>query len=740
MSDPVEHGRDHDTEDAVAAIHPERLPTPVPPSRNRRRRVTELKCSEVRWFYRRKEAETKWVPFKGLDSLKLEVRYRELNSIAIDVQAEQKIKDHHVNVNGQVVVLDRLYIASDDVSSISALYWKEDTAELRRGVWFLPDWQPIKPIMADEIEKHHLTHFRGQTIPEGTSMFSDKEASKKPQLTELQLQDNYEVKWSSVIDIFLYSTTKASRILRYIAWGKGTSLRRGYESEADWEDGSPTVSHLILVVHGIGQKGYENLIAENTAQVRDAVYSQLEKHFPDERSRPMFLPIEWRSSLVLDGGVTDQITLPKMSSMREALNSTAMDIMYYQSPLYRKEIIAGVVSQMNSVYEQFMGNNPSFDGPVSIFAHSLGSVICYDILTSWSPLLMYDQYVTEAINTHIQNVKDERARETMVEYQAAREKMHNNVEGGIKKMLVTKDEILLFKVKYLFAIGSPLAVFLVMRGVGKDTVIPENAKVERIYNVFHPYDPVAYRLEPLFSPEYRNIRPVKIFSSHDLRGKNPYDELPLELHKSYLKKLKIQASKLKKNDSKSGDTKSPPEDECDEEEECETDEFDARSGCSSPRSLTPPPGDDGKSAKRGWFWGSSTNNNKKEKDKEQNVEVAKEVEALPVEKLSELDKLLEKVSIDSRPPFRIDYNVQPALTEKSYWSVLKSHFAYWTNSDIALFLVNVMYDAGKVKNAPGEGEAVLESNEKKENVIKEIEKKKENVAPTQQEVPIINRM
>ena len=39
-----------------------------------------------------------------------------------------------------------------------------------------------------------------------------------------------------------------------------------------------------------------------------------------------------------DDGITEHITLQKMSSMRTALNSTAMDIMYYQSPLYRKEV------------------------------------------------------------------------------------------------------------------------------------------------------------------------------------------------------------------------------------------------------------------------------------------------------------------------------------------------------------------------------------------------------------------
>lgn len=73
-------------------------------------------------------------------------------------------------------------------------------------------------------------------------------------------------------------------------------------------------------------------------RVRDGVVSAMEKSYPDEKTRPMFLPVEWRSSLVLDNGLTDNITIPKMSSMRASLNSTAMDVMYYQSPLFRTEV------------------------------------------------------------------------------------------------------------------------------------------------------------------------------------------------------------------------------------------------------------------------------------------------------------------------------------------------------------------------------------------------------------------
>lgn len=142
----------------------------------------------------------------------------------------------------------------------------------------------------------------------------------------------------------------------------------------------------------------------------------MEKNYPEEKRRPMILPIEWRSTLKLDGDMTDFITLPRMSSFRQTLNSVGLDIMYYQSPLYRTEvwapnygqlsslcwlqIVNGVIRTMNCVFDTFRENNPNFNGSVSIFAHSLGSVIAYDIVTNWSPLLLYDEFVTNAIVSH----------------------------------------------------------------------------------------------------------------------------------------------------------------------------------------------------------------------------------------------------------------------------------------------------------------------------------------------------
>lgn len=68
----------------------------------------------------------------------------------------------------------------------------------------------------------------------------------------------------------------------------------------------------------------------------------------------------------------------------------------YNSLIFVK-IVNGVIRTLNNVYTIFKNNNPNFNGSVSIYAHSLGSVIAYDILTNWSPFNLYDEFITKAI-------------------------------------------------------------------------------------------------------------------------------------------------------------------------------------------------------------------------------------------------------------------------------------------------------------------------------------------------------
>ena len=90
---------------------------------------------------------------------------------------------------------------------------------------------------------------------------------------------------------------------------------------------------------------------------------------------------------------------------------------------------------------------------------------------------------------------------------------------------------LCFEPSAFYALGSPIAMFLAVRGIegmriygyqnifkvsliififtglGSNFTLPT---CDRFFNVFHPYDPVAYRVESLVSPDFSKLRPVVI--------------------------------------------------------------------------------------------------------------------------------------------------------------------------------------------------------------------------------------
>jgi hypothetical protein len=85
-------------------------------------------------------------------------------------------------------------------------------------------------------------------------------------LCTLEWDDHEEIRWNSVIDVYLHNK-RGNAVTRFLSRSKSSILlRRGYTEEAKITEGRPNFSDLILVVHGIGQKGYESLIAKNTTQ------------------------------------------------------------------------------------------------------------------------------------------------------------------------------------------------------------------------------------------------------------------------------------------------------------------------------------------------------------------------------------------------------------------------------------------------------------------------------------------
>ena len=86
-----------------------------------------------------------------------------------------------------------------------------------------------------------------------------------------------------------------------------------------------------------------------------------------------------RSSLSWVSILAQCLVTMKISSIfyfRNLLNCTAMDIMYYTSPLFRMEIWSALQYELNRLYQMFTQRNPTFEangGKVSIVSHSLGN-------------------------------------------------------------------------------------------------------------------------------------------------------------------------------------------------------------------------------------------------------------------------------------------------------------------------------------------------------------------------------
>ncbi|NWS60686.1 DDHD1 Phospholipase, partial [Chunga burmeisteri] len=653
--------------------------------------VRELGAEEVRWFYR--EDRKTWKPFIGYDSLRIELAYR-----ALGPGGPTEPREGEAAVE-PVCVRSGLYEVDVANAEIYPVYWNQtEKIPVMRGQWFIDGtWQPLEEEESNLIEQEHLNRFKGQQLQESFDMEVSKPVDGKEAIHSLKLSRNH-VDWHSVDEVYLYSDATTSKIARTVtqklgfskASSSGTRLHRGYVEEATLEDKPPQTSHIVFVVHGIGQKMDQGRIIKNTAMMRDTARKIEEKYFSNLATHVEFLPVEWRSKLTLDGDTVDSITPDKVRGLRDMLNSSAMDIMYYTSPLYRDELVKGLQQELNRLYTLFCSRNPEFEekgGKVSIVSHSLGCVITYDIMTGWNPVRLYEQLLQkeeEELEDRWMSYEEQRLLEelylTKQRLREIEERLH-----GLKASTISKPPVLKFKVENFFCMGSPLAVFLALRGIrpgnsgSQDHILPRTI-CNRLLNIFHPTDPVAYRLEPLILKHYSNISPVQI---HWYNTANP---LPYEHMKpSFLNPTKEPTSVT---DSESVSTVPSP--------------------TTSPVMVRRHYGESitniGKASILGAasigkglggmlfsrFGRSSTTT-------PQTLETGKDG--------AEGDD--RKATTVGTPPFphsssgfleptvelehRIDFELREGLVESRYWSAVTSHTAYWSSLDIALFLLTFMY-------------------------------------------------
>ena len=113
----------------------------------------------------------------------------------------------------------------------------------------------------------------------------------------------------------------------FVASGAAAQIHRGYHTVADPADKPPDISHLIFVVHGIGQLMHMSNIVKSCVSLQQCAVTVLEKLFTDNPpdQRVEFIPVEWRSSLKLDEG--KKIHLPRGDVERCALLTVNINVL-----------------------------------------------------------------------------------------------------------------------------------------------------------------------------------------------------------------------------------------------------------------------------------------------------------------------------------------------------------------------------------------------------------------------------
>ncbi|XP_064389425.1 phospholipase DDHD1-like isoform X1 [Halichondria panicea] len=508
--------------------------------------------------------------------------------------------------------------------------------------------------------------------------------------------DKYEVMWMGTGEIRKLKKEISTQLWNIVGTklGKGgkygcTKLVRGYKEEATNDDMLPPIGHVVFVVHGIGQSMDMSCINKSATDFRQTCSQIAKKQFDDKWTsrRAEFIPVEWRTWLSLDKGVLNDITPHGVMKLRSMFNDSVLDVLYYMSPKFGPEIRDGLRFALHKQYAEFIKRHPTFlaeGGTVSILGHSLGSVISYDLLLETCEARGIPHYQSSPAGGFTPSVPD--ATQGIPSKGASRDRPANTdvkLVGGSGGVAFTKvraspppayteepdstysvsddyaarleleklrsrvteletrlgerkgPQGLNFYVDHFFALGSPLAVFLMMREhehlirrshMSAESLLP-SCVCNRIHNVHHPSDPVAYRLEPLINPIYAQIKPVRIDSGSKIskdaidhaEGTRAKPQLQTSQGKSWFSSLALFAS-----NTASKTMRSSPE----------------------------------------------------------------PARAKSIDKVADNDKSLKP---EERLRERLDFMLKESFAENSYINSLTAHTGYWTSTDCAQYVLLQLY-------------------------------------------------
>ncbi|TPX44308.1 hypothetical protein SeLEV6574_g04574 [Synchytrium endobioticum] len=391
----------------------------------------------------------------------------------------------------------------------------------------------------------------------------------------------------------------------------------------------------------------------------------------------------------------EDITLEGVPSIRMLISDVVLDVLLYMTTRYRQEMINSVTDELNRIYRLFKGRNPNFKGKVHLYGHSLGSVLAFDVMCNQPDVMLEADEDSEASSPDpTLSVARQRAYGPGVDLgdlgslhqrcsigsllppastpprpRKNRERLKNPVGGEIQYKKLE------FQVDKLLTIGSPVGLFLLLKGdrlrppvpgihAGDDDIEGDygvsRPACNSLYNIFHPHDPVAYRMEPLVDKRQSREKPAMIpYRKGGITGSL------IGIHDLGSSLLGTLGNYLPTFSRSTPSASQPPKDV----------ELETMSGVAAPQQHI-------LSLDRIEAGGGEENMNKK---------------AVPPRTDSPDPAAMHGSGDHSsnfynlNPRGRIDFSLQEGIMESQYLSALSAHFGYYSDLDIASFLLSEFY-------------------------------------------------
>jgi hypothetical protein len=382
------------------------------------------------WLFRAPNSKDGWCAFRQSDQAKI-------SAALLEEEAIVRGGRWKVNVSKREMV---------------PRYWQGSAVPVRRCLWCWREgkvqrvWCPLGTEDDETTVEEEYCRFLGLKAADG----------KLPPDIELNFPSVSLVLSMGADGSVVASKKKEGWSLRLLQ----TVYRRGWggEVERDDEVDEKPSSHLVLIVHGVGEGLFSRQSTSWPSLIDgiDTARAVAREYIPaDSLTKVEVLPIEWHHVCQERKKKMVPATLTTAPMLRDFANEIVFDGLLFATDHWRNVIQSTVAEKMNETVRLFAKSNPGWSPEnVTVLGHSLGGVILFELLTR--PSLLDSQ-------------------------------------------------VLNFTPLNFLALGSPIAAFgnAMYENDGWLNLRLEAMRIQKngvFQNIYNPNDPVAYRMEPMLGP------------------------------------------------------------------------------------------------------------------------------------------------------------------------------------------------------------------------------------------------